>query len=112
MRRLGFDVFQIDECTFNIKSFQDRHWAKRREPFRIKKRYESKPLVMVCGAISEHTGVGHMLIVEKSATKKGLDQHDIIKMLIALREKVPENLLAAFLDQASTHCALAVRLEA
>ena len=105
-------MFQVDEVTFSVNDYVDKNWAPVADPMLLKARYQAKPLVLVCGAISVEHGMIHAHIVEKTKSKFGLDSDDMIEFLRALRAKIPDQNFGVFWDNASMHSSKRTRDEA
>ena len=69
----------------------------------LPKKWDTEPMVIVCGLISAEFGVVHMEIVEKTKDFKAFKADDLLDMLDCLRETYPDKELAIFLDNAGMH---------
>ena len=76
----GYEILQLDECTFSTNRYNNISWAPKGDPHVIKHKWSSSNLILVCGVISEESGKIWYKIVEKTQKKKGLNADDIISV--------------------------------
>ena len=60
----GFELVQIDECTFGANQYGAHHWAQAGNPLIKNGKYSQQKYVSVCGAISASRGLVHYTMIE------------------------------------------------
>jgi hypothetical protein len=108
LRNDGYVVFQADESIFSERGFQQKTWARMRNPPARSRQGFGFNYIAVLIAISEETGMGTWHEKERAFT--GLDFCDFLRDL--RREHQDIELLALFLDNCSIHKTEQVRAEA
>ena len=95
----GYEVFQLDECTFAPNHYKNYAWSQVGRPLEKIRRYEPGKVIAVMGVISPERGVVHLHYKERSC-----DSDDVVQVMQAVRAKVgPDVKVAIFLDNARIH---------
>ena len=103
------EVMQMDECCFSPKVFKDHGWGYEKVGITITKKFSDAKLVIVCGLISQESGVVHMDVRMKTADFRAFRAIDVVGIIELLRATYPLKRMAIFLDNASIHKARIVR---
>jgi transposase len=106
-RRLGYEVFQLDECLFHADSKVPKTWSSKREPILTRGKYCNKPVIVVCGAISPLRGRIYFKYGIRS-----FNSFDMVDMFKEVRGHSRRHAkLSCWMDNASYHKSPMVRDE-
>ena len=103
--RLGYEVVQVDECTFSPHKYYERHWAPAGQPLCKESRWATGGVVAVLGGVSMDRGKVHFQYKQLSRQVKGYKGEDVRAFLHELRKRIPASQkVVVFMDMAGTHC--------
>ena len=107
--RLGFEVVQVDECTFSPHKYNNKHWAPAGQPLCKESRWAQGGVVAVLGGVSMERGKVHFKYKQLSRLVKGYSGEDVRTFLHELRKRIPASKkVVVFMDMAGTHCTQAL----
>jgi hypothetical protein len=99
----GYQVLQLDECVFNTKKMDRRHWAPMGDPHRVRQRFLQQEVVYVLGAISQEAGCVRMFVQDTAFCGADIIAAlEELKRFFSAEAEVPQR-FAVFWDNASIH---------